>query len=75
MVIKKREKTQCYCDMHVQEWNSLLGTSPKVIIYRLFKVEHIYEPYLNILSLKKIELYILDLNYVIIDYQLKREDG
>ena len=38
---KKKEKTQCYCDMHAQEWNSLLGTSSKAILYRLFKVEHI----------------------------------
>ena len=38
--------------MHVQEWNNILETSPKAIIYRLFKTEHIYEPYLNILSLK-----------------------
>ena len=43
---------QCYCDMHIQEWNKFLETSPKAIIYRLFKTEHIYEPYLNILSLK-----------------------
>ena len=43
---------QCYCDMHVQEWNNLLETSPKPVIYRLFKTERIYEPYLNILSLK-----------------------
>ena len=43
---------QCYCDMHIQEWTTFLETSPKAIIYRLFKTEHIYEPYLNILSLK-----------------------
>ena len=38
--------------MYLQEWNSLLETSPKPVIYRLFKTEHIYEPYLNIISLK-----------------------
>ena len=43
---------QCYCDMHIQEWNNFFETSPKAIIYRLFKTEHIYEPCLNILSLK-----------------------
>ena len=43
---------QCSCDMHIREWNNFLETSPKSIIYRLFKTEHIYEPYLNILSLK-----------------------
>ena len=32
--------------------SNFLETSPKAIIYRLFKTEHIYEPYLNILSLK-----------------------
>ena len=36
---------QCSCDMHIQEWNHVLETSPKT--------EHIYEPYLNFLSLKK----------------------
>ena len=54
----------CYCDMHIQEWNNFLETSPKAIIYRLFKTEHIYKPYLNILSLKNRK-----------DYQLKRDDG
>ena len=43
---------QCYCDMHIQEWNNFLQTSPKAIIYRLFKAEHIYEPYLDIISEK-----------------------
>ena len=43
---------QCYCDMHIQEWDNFLERSPKAIMYRLFKTEHIYEPYLNILSLK-----------------------
>ena len=33
---------QCSCDMHIQEWNNFLGTSPKAIIYRLFKTEYIY---------------------------------
>ena len=38
--------------MHIQEWNNFFETSPKAIIYRLFKTKHIYEQYLNILSLK-----------------------
>ena len=65
---------QCYCLRHIQEWNNFLETSPKAIIYRLFKTEHIYEPYLNILSLKNRKVFT-DLDYVIIDYQLKRDDG
>ena len=48
---------QCYCDMHIQEWNNFLETSPNAIIYRLFKTEHIYEPYLNILSLKNRKIF------------------
>ena len=50
---------QCYCDMHIQEWNNFLETSPKAIIYRLFKTEHIYEPYLNILSLKNRKVFTI----------------
>ena len=42
---------QCYSDMYIQEWNNSLETSPKSVIYRLFKIEHRYEPYLDILSL------------------------
>ena len=37
---------QRYCDMHVQKQLFI------AIIYRLFKTKHIYEPYLNTLSLK-----------------------
>ena len=38
--------------------NNFLETSQKAIIYRLFKTEHIYEPYLNILSLKNRKVFI-----------------
>ena len=43
-----RKIEQCYSDMYIQEWNRSLETSPKSIMYRLFKNEHRYEPYLNI---------------------------
>ena len=38
--------------IYTQEWNSCLETLPKANIYRLFKTEHTYETYLNILALK-----------------------